>query len=60
MKKQFWWEFDDFFSFLRWMANEKDFSSANEIIYVLENPWKYKKEWIEFKEEMLEEEEVTA
>jgi hypothetical protein len=39
------------------MANEKDgFSDAHEIIYVVEKPWKYKNEWMEFNKEVLEEE----
>ncbi len=57
MNNQFWWESDFFVSFLHWMANEKDgFSDAHEIIYVVEKPWKYKNEWMEFNKEVLEEE----
>jgi hypothetical protein len=43
------------------MANEKDgFSDAHEIIYVVENPWKYKNEWMEFNEEVLDKEEIVC
>ena len=61
MSSQFWWESDSFVSFLRWMSDEKDgFSNAHEIIHVVENPWKYKNEWMEFNEEVLDKEEIVC
>ena len=53
----FWWEEDDYCPFLHWMADNKigdnvnSVDGAHEIVYIVEKPWKYKNEWLEFKKE---------
>ena len=52
-----WWEADEYCSFLHWMADNKigdnvdGLEGAHEIIYIVEKPWKYREEWLEFKKE---------
>jgi len=49
-----WWEDDLFVSFLHWMIDKKGWaSSAHEIVYVVEKPWKYETSWDEFKKEII-------
>ena len=49
-----WWEADEYCSFLRWMADYKiggfvdEYDGAHKIISIVEKPWKYKEEWLEF------------
>ena len=53
----FWWERDDYCSFLHWIADNKIGDNANsvegahEIAYIVEKPWKYQSEWYEFQKE---------
>ena len=46
---------DDFISFLYWLKDKCDYK-ANEIIHVVEKPWRYRKEYHHFLEKGDEEE----
>ena len=52
-----WWDSDSFCSFLHWMADNKiggyvyEYDGAHKIISIVEKPWKYREEWLEFKKE---------
>ena len=44
-----WWEEDSFIPFLYWLAGEK-YYTAEQIVDVVEKPWKWEEEWEEYYE----------
>jgi hypothetical protein len=48
MSSNYFWENDDWSHFLTWMSEEQGFTEAKDIIHIVDEPYKWQKEYEEY------------